>query len=953
MKIKIKNDMKVGVVTSTNKLDKINNIIKNFKQQLYLNKKLFLVINNNQINIELIKNELKNENINYEIILVDEKYNLGYCLNIAIEKMKEQNYEIFSKFDDDDIYDKKYLLEQIYYLYTIKCDIVGKYNIPLFIPEYNSFYEIENFNKNNQFTEICLGSTITFNINNINKRFDINKKVGVDIILLKELVKEGKKIYVTSFNNYIWIRNLDNSKHNSNFNENNLKLIKINDSKLVYDLYYNLINYKLIDVSHLLVTVIITMYNSSKTIEKCILSIINQTHKNIEIIVVDDCSKDNSIILIEQIMSKYNNIKLIKNKENFGTYYCKNIALKQMSLNTKYIAFQDSDDYSHYERIRKQIEILYLTNGKLSITLCERYDKLRIACISQVYDIEIFNKLGYFDNSRFGADSIKLSSILNYYEKKDINSDFSYKNIYQFFSNLKNCFIIPQLLYIINNNDNTLTSNNKLNSNTRKIYNILSKKHLSNIKISLNSSFINYIPINYNDEYIINYINNKISLNKDQFKILNNILIIFDLYDFNQNINIFIKIYEMDIIFENKLKIYKENNLCYSYIFIDNPKKVLSFDIIIDNYENIEKIRLKNIDYTYYFNNITKKLFFYNYPYKEDNQILTNLYNFEFLNINYNNKEKLNNDSKYFKNINTKIIKLPFLDLNITNIQPLVSIIITCYNCQDTIKLAIESLLNQTYKNIEIIIVDDYSNDNSVNIINTFKDFNNIKIILNNANMKTYYSRNIALENCSGDFITFHDADDISLYNRIEKQVNYAIKNKSHINIGLCVRSSLKFNNINLKESNNSLFDKIINNINFKKLNNKKSFNLPFKNKPHLALVTSFIHKSVFKDIGNFNNLPCSGDIEYIERFIFKKYNIIFIDGKFGNLSTLLSSICNFGSIYIMKEIIYIAKDSDNNLTSKYDKDFRNNLKKIYRNKYKKENKNVKYIELCDDLLHS
>lgn len=98
--------IKVGVVTSTNKLDKIDNIIRNFKQQIYFNKKLLLIINNNNIDIERFNECCINEKINYEILIIDEKYNLGYCLNKAIDEMKKQNIEIFAKFDDDDIYFK-------------------------------------------------------------------------------------------------------------------------------------------------------------------------------------------------------------------------------------------------------------------------------------------------------------------------------------------------------------------------------------------------------------------------------------------------------------------------------------------------------------------------------------------------------------------------------------------------------------------------------------------------------------------------------------------------------------------------------------------------------------------------------------------------------------------------------------------------------------------------------
>tara|TARA_B110000046_G_scaffold156802_1_gene167768 strand:- start:5115 stop:6671 length:1557 start_codon:yes stop_codon:yes gene_type:complete len=463
-------NIKVGVVCATNKLFKIYNILNNFKQQNYFNKKLFLILNNNKINIKLFNNILKNENIVYQIIVIDEKFNLGYCLNKGITLMKEQKYDIFAKFDDDDIYQSNYLLEQVNHINNNKNDIVGKYNVPIFIPETNNFYTIENFTKNNQYAEICRGSTITFYINNINHLFDEDKNQGIDTIFLKQHLKNKNKIFVTSFHNYIWIRYLDSSKHTWNLNINNYELNKIIDSEIIYNLYSSLLNYTLIDVSHLLASVIITMYNSSKTIIKCLQSILNQTHKNIEIIVVDDSSTDNSIKIIENYMAKYNNIKLITNKENRGTYYSKNIALKSLSKNTKYIIFQDSDDYSHSERIRKQIEILYLTNAKLSTTLCKRYGELRFACISQVYDIEIFHKLGYFDNSRFGADSEYLYRFFKLYNIK-MKGNYNYNNGTVAENNINVHYCIPHKMYIINNNDDTcLTNLNPLSSKKRIDY---------------------------------------------------------------------------------------------------------------------------------------------------------------------------------------------------------------------------------------------------------------------------------------------------------------------------------------------------------------------------------------------------------------------------------------------------------------------------------------------------
>jgi len=232
--------LKVGVVTPTNKPHKIDNIIRNFKQQIYFHKKLFLVINTNCCQKNNVEKIIVKNGILCEIIQIDEKFNLGFCLNQAIKKMKEQQYDIFAKFDDDDIYEKKYLLEQTYHLNKYHKCIVGKYDVPLFIPEHNNFYTIRNFEKKNQFAEICRGSTIMFNINDIQISFNTEKKTGTDSIFIKQSISNGCKVYVSSFYNYIWIRFIDTNKHTWKLDVNTFSLKRIRNPNIIYRLYLSL-----------------------------------------------------------------------------------------------------------------------------------------------------------------------------------------------------------------------------------------------------------------------------------------------------------------------------------------------------------------------------------------------------------------------------------------------------------------------------------------------------------------------------------------------------------------------------------------------------------------------------------------------------------------------------------------------------------------------------------------
>jgi glycosyltransferase involved in cell wall biosynthesis len=102
--------------------------------------------------------------------------------------------------------------------------------------------------------------------------------------------------------------------------------------------------------------------------------------------------------------------------------------------------------------------------------------------------------------------------------------------------------------------------------------------------------------------------------------------------------------------------------------------------------------------------------------------------------------------------------------------DPLVSIIVPTYNRPKYLQRAIESSLKQTYRNIEVIVIDDNSNYNALVIIEGYKD-NRIKYYKNPVNRGSVYSRNRGLSICSGDYINFLDDDDEILPPKIEFQV--------------------------------------------------------------------------------------------------------------------------------------------------------------------------------------
>ena len=112
-----------------------------------------------------------------------------------------------------------------------------------------------------------------------------------------------------------------------------------------------------------------------------------------------------------------------------------------------------------------------------------------------------------------------------------------------------------------------------------------------------------------------------------------------------------------------------------------------------------------------------------------------------------------------------------------------ISIIVSAYNAEKYIKECLEKLLQQTYENIEIIVVEDGSTDKTKEIIKSFEKNKKITIIYNDGNKGLSYSRNVGLRGATGEYIGFIDADDYIDNDFYEELMNSIIKNKSEIAI--------------------------------------------------------------------------------------------------------------------------------------------------------------------------
>ena len=116
------------------------------------------------------------------------------------------------------------------------------------------------------------------------------------------------------------------------------------------------------------------------------------------------------------------------------------------------------------------------------------------------------------------------------------------------------------------------------------------------------------------------------------------------------------------------------------------------------------------------------------------------------------------------------------------NNLPLVSVIIPCFNVEKYVEKAIISILNQTYKNLEIWIIDDGSTDDTLQKIKSFED-QRFKVIAFKENTKKIGAVNEVLEKVQGDYIAFQDADDWSEADRIAKQLKEFFNDEQ---LGIC-----------------------------------------------------------------------------------------------------------------------------------------------------------------------
>ncbi len=168
------------------------------------------------------------------------------------------------------------------------------------------------------------------------------------------------------------------------------------------------------------VSIIMPVYNNRLYVESAIRSILSQTYKNWELIIINDKSTDG----VEKILEKYQDnekIKVINNEKNVGCYISLNKGIKMATGN--YIGRLDSDDYIHNEKLSMQVNILDNNpNVNIVFTYCKaNFDVFKRCMATTLIRREVFDKIGYYDSVRIAADNEFKLRYLKVYGNKHVS----------------------------------------------------------------------------------------------------------------------------------------------------------------------------------------------------------------------------------------------------------------------------------------------------------------------------------------------------------------------------------------------------------------------------------------------------------------------------------------------------------------------------------------------------
>lgn len=471
------------------------------------------------------------------------------------------------------------------------------------------------------------------------------------------------------------------------------------------------------------ISVIVAVYNTEKYIEKCIKSLLNQTYPNLEIIIVEDGSTDDS----KKILKKYSDnekIKIIYNEKNCGLSYSRNVGLKYASGD--FIGYIDSDDYidlDYYEKLMVSIE-----ENKSEIALCDMkvvYEDTGAEQISKCYTGEAFNLYNVINNGLVASACNKLF-------KKDLISKYKFA---EGKVNEDIAVVIPSLV------------NAKKISYAKTFYYYVQRG--GSIQ---NSGFSDKrFDIFTGVETTLERIKDNNAYEKLKDAIIFNQLIVLLFYVIPKETN-FIKRSQILKKYHNFIIKYNiKDNKNYQEFLSKESKvnRIYYSNLVTLNVDNL--IALDNLLISLYY--LLKKLKRLKYK-----KIIPN--------ITLDELEAKAKKQYLYEQTDIKI-----------------SVIVPNYNYGRFLYQRIYSILNQNYKIFELIILDDKSKDNSMeiieNIVNRINKYIDVRLIKNDVNSGNAFNQwQKGLEMAHGDYAWICEADDYCKKSFLKKVTEPIRENK-------------------------------------------------------------------------------------------------------------------------------------------------------------------------------
>lgn len=491
------------------------------------------------------------------------------------------------------------------------------------------------------------------------------------------------------------------------------------------------------------ISVIVAVYNTEKYVEKCLNFLLNQTYQNLEIIVVEDGSTDNS----KKVLEKYSNndkIKLIYNKKNSGLSYSRNIGLENATGD--YIGYIDSDDYvdlDYYEKLMQAI-----IDNKAEIAICDMkilYEETNMEVISRCCNSEEFNIYNVVNNGLAASACNKLF-------KKELISKYKFA---EGKVNEDIAVVIP-----------TLVSAKKIAYANTYYYYVQRGGSIQN------SSFSDKrFDIFYGVETTLERIKNAKDYEALKDAIVYNQLIVLLLYVIPKENNFF-----------RRQKILKKfNDLSAEY----NLKSNKCFNSFLNTCGKKHKIYYKlllnlNCNKMYFFSNILISMYHFVYKIAAPQPVIKKK-------INLNDLVEM---AKYQQELPSNLLKI--------------SVVVPNYNYEKFLYQRLYSILSQNYKIFELIILDDCSKDNSKEMIDAIcsklKSHVKIRAVYNDTNSGSAFKQwKKGMSLATGDYVWIAEADDYCENNLLRTLVKPILKD-NNIMISYCDTAFIDvFGNITLK----------------------------------------------------------------------------------------------------------------------------------------------------------